>query len=259
MDKYKGQHHFLLAVDCIIFGFDGKDVKLLLIQRGFEPEKNKWSLMGGFLEESENLDEAANRILKKLTGLENIYLEQLYSFSNLDRDPEERTVSVSYFALIDIKRYEKQISHDYHAEWFLVNERPKLIFDHDEMVRLAQKQLRYKAAIQPLVFELLPEHFTISQLQNLYEGVYETTFDKRNFIRKLMSTGLLIKLAEKDKSGSRKGAFLYRLDKSQYTAKLHIFLTYINDISHLSSNEIIDSASHAQASHAASSQIIADF
>jgi ADP-ribose pyrophosphatase YjhB (NUDIX family) len=231
MNKYKGQQHFLLAIDCIIFGFDGKDLKLLLIQRGFEPERNKWSLMGGFLEEKENLDEAANRILKKLTGLENIYLEQVYAFSKVDRDPEERTVSVSYFALIDIVRYQKQISNEYHAEWFLINERPKLIFDHDEMVQTAQKQLRYKAAIQPLLFELLPENFTIPQLQNLYEGVYETTFDKRNFIRKLMSTGLLIKLQAKDKSGSRKGAFLYKLDKSQYSAKLHIFLNYINDVS----------------------------
>lgn len=233
MNKYKGQHHFLLAIDCIIFGFDGKDLKLLLIQRGFEPEKNKWSLMGGFLEEKENLDEAADRILKKLTGLENIYLQQVYSFSKVNRDPEERTVSVSYFALIDIEQYEKQISHEYHAEWFLVNKRPRLIFDHDEMVQLAQKQLRYKAAIEPLLFELLPEKFTIPQLQNLYEGVYETAFDKRNFIRKLMSTGLLIKLDEKDKSGSRKGAFLYRLDKSRYSARLHIFLNYITDVSQL--------------------------
>src|SRR3954453_19441200 len=194
MDKYKGQQPFLLAVDCIIFGFDGKDLKLLLIQRGFEPEKNKWSLMGGFLEENENLDEAAARILKNLTGLEDIYLEQVRAFGNPDRDPAARTVSVSYFALIDIERYKKQISGEYNAEWFLINERPKLIFDHDEMVRLAQSRLRYKAAIQPLLFELLPEHFTIPRLQNLYEGVYETVFDKRNFIRKLMSTGLLIKL-----------------------------------------------------------------
>lgn len=231
MNKYKGQQRFLLAVDCIIFGFDGKDLKLLLIQRAFEPEKNKWSLMGGFLEEKEALDEAANRILKKLTGLEDIYLEQLHTFSELNRDPAERTVSVSYFALIDIARYEKQISHNYHAEWFLMNNRPKLIFDHDKMVELAQKQLRFKAAIEPLLFELLPDNFTIAQLQNLYEAVYEAAFDKRNFIRKLMSTGLLIKLAVKDKSGSRKGAFLYKLDKNQFNAKLHIFLTYINDIS----------------------------
>src|SRR3954462_11745923 len=156
MNRYSGQHHFLLAVDCIIFGFDGKDLKLLLIQRGFEPEKDQWSLMGGFLEPEETLDFAANRILKKRTGLEDIYLEQLHTFSTISRDPEERTVSVSYFALIDIERYEKQLSHEYHAEWFLIGERPPLIFDHDEMVLSAQKQLRIKAAIQPILFELLP-------------------------------------------------------------------------------------------------------
>src|SRR3954453_18997532 len=120
MNNYSGQEPFLLAVDCIIFGFDGKDLKLLLIQRGFEPEKNKWSLMGGFLEPAETLDFAANRILKELTGLENIYMEQLHTFSTIHRDPEERTVSVSYFALIDIHQYEKQLSQDYHAEWFLM-------------------------------------------------------------------------------------------------------------------------------------------
>jgi 8-oxo-dGTP diphosphatase len=230
MNKYTGQQHFLLAVDCIIFGFDGKDLKLLLIQRGFEPEKKKWSLMGGFLEADETLDLAANRILKKLTGLEDIYLEQLHVFSSINRDPEERTVSVSYFALIDIERYEKQLSHEYHAEWFLINQRPPLIFDHDEMVRLAQKQLRIKSAMQPILFELLPKKFTILQLQNLYEGVYETSFDKRNFIRKLMATGLLIKLEAKDKSGSRKGSFLYKLNKRQYNAKLDIFTHYITNI-----------------------------
>lgn len=233
MNRYKGQLRILVAVDCIIFGFDGKDLKVLLIQRGFEPEKNKWSLMGGFLEANENLDEAANRILKQLTGLEDIYMEQIHAFSKVDRDVAERAVSVSYFALIDIARYEKQISYDYHAEWFLINEKPNLIFDHDEMVELARKQLQFKAAIQPILFELLPENFTISQLQNLYEGVYKTTFDKRNFIRKLMSTGLLIKLEVKDKSGSRKGAYLYKLDKRKYNAKLDVFFNYIHDRSEL--------------------------
>lgn len=230
MNKYTGQQHFLLAVDCIIFGFDGKDLKLLLIQRSFEPEKNKWSLMGGFLEADETLDDAANRILKKLTGLEDIYMEQLHVFSSINRDPEERTVSVSYFALIDVERYEKQLTHEYHAEWFLINQRPRLIFDHDEMVMLAQKQLRIKSAMQPILFELLPKKFTILQLQNLYEGVYETLFDKRNFIRKLMATGLLVKLEVKDKSGSRKGSFLYKLNKRQYNAKLDIFTHYITNI-----------------------------
>ena len=229
MNKYKGQHHFLLAIDCIIFGFDGKDLKVLLIQRGFEPQKNKWSLMGGFLQADETADVAANRVLKKLTGLENIYLEQLHVFSNVDRDPVERTVSVSYFSLIDIARYEKQISSEYHAEWFLINEMPELIFDHNEMVRKAKIQLQFKAAMQPILFELLPKEFTITQLQNLHEGVYEIAFDKRNFIRKLMSTGLLIKTNLKDKSSSRKGAFLYKLNKRKSNAKLHIFLQYVNE------------------------------
>src|SRR3982750_1457736 len=102
MRHYLGQKRVLVAVDCIIFGFDGQELKLLLIKRGFEPEKDKWSLMGGFLQKTETLDEAANRVLKELTGLDNLYMEQLHIFSDLTRDPEERTISIAYFALIDI-------------------------------------------------------------------------------------------------------------------------------------------------------------
>jgi 8-oxo-dGTP diphosphatase len=227
MTQYKGQHHILVALDCIIFGFDGKDIKLLLIRRGFEPEKDKWSLMGGFLQPHETLDEAANRILKQLTGLEGVYMEQLQVFSEIGRDPIERTISVAYFALIDIHQYEKQISEEYHAEWFLLEKKPRLIFDHDDMVRLAQKQLRYKAALHPILFQLLPEKFTIPQLQNLYECVYDTMFDNRNFTRKVMSTGLIVKLNGKDKTGSRKGAFYYRLDKRAYKVKEDAFLNFV--------------------------------
>jgi ADP-ribose pyrophosphatase YjhB (NUDIX family) len=218
----------LLAVDCIIFGFDGLNMKLLLIKRGFEPEKGKWSLMGGFLQPNEVLDEAASRILKQLTGLEGVYLEQLHTFSELGRDPEERTISVAYFALTDIHQYEKQLSDHYQAEWFPLNKKPNLIFDHEDMVRLAQKQLRYKAALHPLLFELLPPKFTIPQLQNLYEGVYETLFDNRNFTRKVMSTGLLVKQNGKDKSGSKKGAYYYKLDKKKYRAKQASFLNFVS-------------------------------
>jgi 8-oxo-dGTP diphosphatase len=227
MTQYANQQHILVAVDCIIFGFDGKDIKLLLIQRGFEPEKNKWSLMGGFLKSNEKLDEAANRVLKQLTGLEGVYLEQLQAFSDPDRDPEERTISVPYFALIDIQQYEKQINEHYHAEWYLLSKKPRLIFDHDDMVRLAQKHMRYKAALHPILFELLPPKFTIPQLQNLYEAVYDTIFDSRNFTRKLMSTGLLVKLNEKDKAGSKKGAFYYKLDKRKYKANMAAFLNFV--------------------------------
>ena len=227
MKQYLGQKRVLVAVDCIIFGFDGQDLKVLLIKRGFEPEKNKWSLMGGFLRDSETLDEAAYRVLKELTGLENVYLEQLQAFSDITRDPQERTISVAYYSLIDIHQYEKQLSEDYHAEWVPLSNKPRLIFDHDDMVRMAQKQLRYKAALHPILFELLPQKFTIPHLQNMYEGVYETNFDSRNFTRKLLSTGLLVRQSAKDKSGSKKGAFYYKLDKRKYKVKQDAFLNLV--------------------------------
>ena len=227
MQRYTGQKRILVAVDCIIFGFDGWHLKLLLVQRGLEPEKNKWSLMGGFIQSSETPDDAAYRVLEQRTGLKNVYLDQFQVFGKPDRDPVERTLSVAYFALIDIHQYEKQISDEYHAEWFLLSEMPDLIFDHAEMVKLAQRQLRYKAALHPILFQLLPEKFTIPQLQALYEGVYNTQFDDRNFSRKLLSTGLLVKLPEKDKVSSKKGAFYYKLDQSHYAENFGSFLNLV--------------------------------
>jgi 8-oxo-dGTP diphosphatase len=227
MNQYSGQKHILVAVDCIIFGFDGFEIKLLLIQRGIDPEKNKWSLMGGFLRINESLDQAAIRVLKQLTGIEGVYMEQLQTFGDPFRDPVERTVSTAYFALINIHEYEKQLSHEYHAEWFLLKKKPKLIFDHDEMVKQAQKKLRYKAALHPILFELLPEKFTIPQLQSLYEDIYNTNLDNRNFSRKVLSTGLLVKQKEKDKANSKKGAFYYKLDNRKYKANFQAFLKFI--------------------------------
>jgi ADP-ribose pyrophosphatase YjhB (NUDIX family) len=183
--------------------------------------------MGGFLQSNEDLQQAADRVLKKLTGLEGVYMEQMRAFGDPQRDPVERTLSVAYFALIDIHRYEKQLSADYHAEWFHVKSMPELIFDHKEMVEIAKKQLRYKASLHPILFELLPPRFTIPQLQMLYEGIYDTNFDNRNFSRKVLSTELLVKQKEKDKSGSKKGAYFYRLDKRKYKANFHAFLSFI--------------------------------
>ncbi|HKH62185.1 MAG TPA: NUDIX domain-containing protein [Flavitalea sp.] len=216
MNRYSSQKKLLVAVDCIIFGFDGQQLKILLIQRGFEPAKGKWSLMGGFVQPEESCNEAASRILKQLTGLDGVFLKQLQVFSDPHRDPLERTISVTYFALINILDYEKQISDQYHAEWFPVNKFPKLIFDHDEMVNMARRQLRYDAAMHPLLIELLPQRFTLPQLQGLYEDVYNTRLDKRNFARKLLSTGLLIRQADKDKGSSRKGAFLYKINRKAF-------------------------------------------
>lgn len=227
MTKYQKQTRLLAAVDCIIFGFDGQSLKLLLVQRGFEPEKGKWSLMGGFIQQEEGFEEAANRVLKQLTGLEGVYLEQLGAFGNPNRDPIERTISVAYFALVDIHQYEKQINDDFHAEWFPVSKIPQLIFDHDAMVEMAKEKIRYKAALHPILFELLPEKFTIPQLQSLYEGVYATGIDKRNFSRKVLSTGLLVKQKDKDKENSKKGAFYYKLNKKNYEASFQAFLNII--------------------------------
>jgi ADP-ribose pyrophosphatase YjhB (NUDIX family) len=217
----------LVAVDCIIFGFDGTQLKLLLIKRGFEPRKGKWSLMGGFVTPEENIDQAAARILKQLTGLSDIYLEQLAAFGEPFRDPTERTVSIAYFALIDINQYEEQISHEYSAEWFPLRQFPPVIFDHKEMIETAKEKLRYKAAFHPVLFELLPEKFTIPQLQALYEDVYNKILDKGNFSRKILSTGLLVKQKDKERSGSKKGAFYYKLDKRKYQLKFNAFLNFI--------------------------------
>ncbi len=227
MLKYAGQTRILVAIDCIIFGFDGENIKVLLVRRDLEPEKGKWSLMGGFLGPDMTLDEAANTILKELTGLEGVYMQQMESFGDPRRDPVERTLSVAYYALIDIHKYETQISEKHHAEWFLQKDLPPLIFDHGAMVRKAKKQIKYQAALHPVLFELLPERFTIPQLQCLYEGIYDTSFDNRNFSRKVFSTGLLIKLDEKDKTNSKKGAWYYKLDKEKYARNFEAFLHFI--------------------------------
>lgn len=227
MTGYAYENHYLQAVDCIVFGFDGEALKILLIKRGFEPEKDKWSLMGGFVKNDESLDQASNRILNQLTGLDGMYLEQLHTFSQPNRDPQERTISTAYFALIDIHKYETQINDNYHAEWFTLKRMPKLIFDHEEMVELALKRIRYKAAFRPILFELLPSRFTIPQLQVLYESVYNTTMDKRNFSKRVLSTGILIKQGEKDKGSSKKGAFYYHLNMRTYYAQFQSFANFV--------------------------------
>lgn len=217
--RYHNDDKVMVAVDCIIFGFDQEGLKLLLIKRGFESEKGKWSLMGGFLKKEESLDQAANRVLKKLTGLENIYMEQLQAYSKVDRDPVERTISVSYFALINKEEHDEELIKEYEAQWFTLKDYPKPIFDHSIMIRRALGRLRRKAVTYPLGFELLPEKFTMRQLQDLYECILGQILDKRNFINKVNSLDILIKLDEKDKSTSKKGAFLYKFDEEKYNER----------------------------------------
>lgn len=225
--KYRIACRMAVAVDCIVFGFDGQHLNILLIKRGFEPEKGKWSLMGGFVQPDESADTAAQRILTALTGLSGVYLEQLHTFTCPERDSRERTISIAYFALIDIKKYREVLSDDFEAQWFPIKKYPKLVFDHEKMVASAKKKLQYMAASHTILFELLPENFTLPLLQNLFEDVFETNFDKGNFSRKMLSTQLLLKQKDKDKSGSKKGAYYYKLDKKNYRQNLHKFLKLI--------------------------------
>lgn len=220
LNTYSSADKALLAVDCIIFGFDHEGLKILLIKRDFEPEKGKWSLIGGFLKRDEILDNAAIRILNTYTGLNDIYMEQLYAYSEIDRDPVERTISVSYYALINIENHNAELIQNYHAKWFSINDMPKLIFDHDEMVQHAIRRLRYRTSIKPIGFELLPEKFTMRQLLELYEAILSKELDKRNFISKINSLEILNKLDEKDMGSSRKGSYLYTFNKEKYEEKL---------------------------------------
>lgn len=220
LSTYSKEDKILLAVDCIIFGFDKEELKILLVQRNFEPEKGKLSLIGGFLKKEENLDEAAIRVLHHLTGLNNIYMEQLYTFSKVDRDPADRTLSVAYYALIDIAKHNTNLRKPESSKWFNLKDAPKLIFDHDRMVERALARLRRRALSKPIGFELLPEKFTMRQLQKLYEAILDTKLDKRNFINKFNSLDILIKLDEKDMSSSKKGAYLFQFDEEKYNRKV---------------------------------------
>jgi len=220
LNSYSSADKVLLAVDCIIFGFDNEGLKILLIKRDFEPEKGKWSLMGGFLKSDEVLDNAAIRILNTYTGLHDIYMEQLHAYSEIDRDPVDRTISVSYYALINIENHNAELIKNYHAQWFSVADAPNLIFDHNEMVKHAIKRLRYRTSIKPIGFELLPEKFTMRQLLELYEAILSKELDKRNFISKINSLEILNKLDEKDMQSSRKGSYLYTFNKEKYEEKL---------------------------------------
>ncbi len=220
LNFYNNEDKVLVAVDCIIFGFYKDGLKILLVTRKMEPDKGKWSLIGGFLKKDEDLDQAAVRVLHTLTGLHDIYMEQLYAYSKVDRDPGERTISVAYYALIDVESHQFEGPLMETARWFDLNEAPQLIFDHNEMVQKAVARLRRRALSQPIGFELLPEKFTMRQLQNLYESILDKKLDKRNFINKINALDILIKLDEKDMSVARKGAYLYTFDTGKYARKV---------------------------------------
>jgi 8-oxo-dGTP diphosphatase len=208
-----------LTVDCIVFGFDGeeRDLKILLIRRGLEPFKGKWALPGGFVHVDETLDAAALRELREETGVERVFLEQLYTFGDVDRDPRERVVSVAYYALVKLSDHAVRAASDAReAAWFGVSDLPTLAFDHEQIVEVALNRLRGKVRYQPIGFELLPAKFTRTQLQTLYEVVLETPLDKRNFRKKLCAMDILVELDEVEQDVAHRAARLYSFDERKY-------------------------------------------
>ncbi|MCE5174514.1 MAG: NUDIX domain-containing protein [Bacteroidales bacterium] len=223
---YRGNTKFLVSIDCIIFGFSEGELNLLLFRRKIEPAKGSWSLPGGFIKEHESAEEAASRVLHSLTGLKNLYMEQLKVFTEENRDPGERVMSIAYYALVNVADYDHDLVLENNAHWRNINDLPELIFDHHDMFQVALERLRHKASTEPVGFNLLPEKFTVPQLQSLYEAIYGQRVDKRNFRKKVRTMNFLEKLEEKDKSGSKRGAYLYTFNKELYEQAIHLGFSF---------------------------------
>ena len=204
-----------LTVDCVVFGFGEGELKVLLIQRALEPFKGRWALPGGFVRVDETVDEAARRELGEEAGLKNVFLEQLYTFGEVSRDPRERVVSVAYYALVKLSDHRAKAATDAaEAEWFPMSKVPKLAFDHADILATALARLKGKVRYQPIGFELLPPKFTLSDLQHVYKAILTTGLDKRNFRKKVLGFGLLVPLKETQMAGRHRPAQLFRLTRT---------------------------------------------
>lgn len=211
---YKYPHPAVTA-DCVIFGFDGVGIKVLLIQRGIEPYKGKWAFPGGFMQIDETVEECAKRELEEETGLKTTSVEQFYTFSDVNRDPRERVITVAHYALVRLEEV-KGGDDARSAQWFAMNEIPSLAFDHDRILRMAINRLKERICFEPIGFELLPEIFTMSALQNLYEAILEMKFDRRNFYNKMLKLGILSEAEERPKNASRRTPIKYRFNAKKY-------------------------------------------
>ncbi|QXP58069.1 NUDIX hydrolase [Cellulophaga sp. HaHa_2_95] len=214
--RYAVASKLYVAVDCIIFGFDDGELKLLVFNRQLEPLKGMWSLIGSFVLADESAEAAGKRVLQEFTGLDDIFMEELKTYSEVERDPGARCISIGQYALIRLTEKNTNLAAQYGAKWFEVSKLPDLVLDHNLMVKDALHRLRNVAQFYPIGLELLPKKFTIPQLQRLYEELFQKKIDTRNFRKKLLSLNILIQLKEKDKSGSKKGAFLYEFDYVKY-------------------------------------------
>lgn len=213
---YSQYPKFHVAVDCIIFGFEKGQLKVLLQKRPFEPRQGEWSLMGGFVKRDEDIDHAAQRTLNQLTGLHDIYMKQVGAFGSVNRDSGDRVISIAYFALVDIERVNADLNHENSAYWEEMTQLPPLLFDHKEMIEGALEKLRTMIGHQPVGFSLLPPLFTLTQLQMLYEAILGEKIDKRNFRKRVSVLPYIEKTDQIDKLTSKRGAALYRFNDVAY-------------------------------------------
>lgn len=213
---YQQYPKFHVAVDCIIFGFKKCQLKVLLQKRPFEPRQGEWSLMGGFVNRDEDIDDAAKRVLRSLTGLHDLYMRQVGAFGSVHRDSGNRVVSIAYFALVDIDNVSKELNYQNSAYWEDVDHLPHLLFDHMEMINKALLCLRTLVSSRPVGFHLLPPLFTLTQLQQLYEAILGETIDKRNFRKRINEMPFIEKTEEIDRKTSKRGAILYRFNQLAY-------------------------------------------
>ena len=207
--------HPSVTTDCVIFGFDGTKLRVLLVQRGIEPYKGSWAFPGGFLKMNESAEEGALRELQEETGLEGAYIRQFHTFTEPQRDPRERVISIAYYALVRMQEV-KGGDDAADARWFALDEVPQLAFDHDRILRKAEQALRQQIHFEPIGFELLPEEFTIKELQNLYEAILDLRFDRRNFYNKMKRLEMLEQTDRTAKPSQKKVAMLFRFNKAKY-------------------------------------------
>ena len=208
-----------VSIDCVLFGFDGGELKILLIERNEDPFKDWWALPGNIVRVDESLDQSASRILYELTGLRGIYMEQYYAFGEVDRHPQGRVISVAYYAMLRLggdKPVKPQVSFAKKAQWTNVAELPQLAFDHLHILNKGLEKIKRRITHLPLAFELLPEKFTLTQVQSVYELILGKKLDKRNFRKKILSFGVLKELDEKQRGVSFRAATLYKFDKRKY-------------------------------------------
>lgn len=206
-----------VTVDCVVFGLDEEDLKIILIERDLEPFKGRWALPGGFVRINESLEEAAMRELREETGVDNVFLEQLYTFGGVNRDPRDRVISVAYYALVNLRDHKIKAATDArNAAWFSIDDVPKLAFDHNRIFDIALRRLRGKVRYEPIGFELLPGKFTLTQLQRMYEKILEQDIDKRNFRKKILGMELLKELDEVQLDVAHRAARLYKFDEKKY-------------------------------------------